>query len=38
MATQNRMGAEMQPCLTPEVVEILNDSFCLTLIRALVFS
>ena len=28
----------MQPCLTPEVVEILDDSFCPTLIRAPVFS
>jgi len=25
MATQNRMSAKMQPCLTPEVVEILSD-------------
>jgi len=33
MATQNRIGAQMQPCLTLEVVEILNDSFCPTLIR-----
>ena len=38
MATRNEMGAKMQPCLTPEVVEILGDSFCLTLIRAPVFS
>jgi len=34
MATQNRIGAKMQPCLTPEVVEILDDSFCPTLIKA----
>jgi len=26
MATQNRIGAKMQPCLTPEVVEILVAS------------
>jgi len=32
MATGNRMGAKMQPCLTPEVVETLDDSFCPTLI------
>ena len=32
MATQNRMGAKMQPCLSPEMVEIL-DIFCLTLHR-----
>jgi len=38
MATQNRIGAKMQPCLTPEVVEILDDSFCPTLIRAPVFN
>jgi len=32
MAEQNRMGAKMQPC--PEVVEILGDNFCPTVIRA----
>jgi len=34
----NRMGVKMQPCLTPEVVEILDDSFCPTVIHTLVFS
>jgi len=28
MATQNRTGAKIQLCLTPEVVEIIGDSFC----------
>jgi len=28
MATQYRMDAKTQPCLTPEVVESLGDSFC----------
>jgi len=37
-ATQNMMGAKMQPCLTPEVVEILGDSLRLSLTHALVFS
>ena len=32
------MGAKMQPCLTQEVVEILDDSFCPTPIRTPVFS
>jgi len=29
----NRMGVKMEPCLTPEVVEILDDSFCPTVIH-----